>query len=213
VNIKTLAEQINGTAVAYRVGALQQIRRRRGKSPRTEKIFTKATIKDEKDKHEYAFHDGGRTELQFNVGMEPRDGARWWRHGVAFSFERSQTLPDPTKLLPSVGRFNEWVSSNADALRGFRMWDWEGDTRSEDRSPGEILSKDLDDLSKRKKFVFLGKMVPEAEVDVAQILQDFDRLLPLYEHCLEDASQPRSQTMPQSSASAGDPHGGVALGR
>jgi hypothetical protein len=197
VDINTLAEQINVAAAAHRVGALQQLRRRLGRKPRTRKIFTKSTINDEKDKHEYAFHDGGRTELQFNVGMELRGGERWWRHGVAFSFERSQTLPDPRKLLPSVGRFNIWVRSNADTLRGFRMWDWEGQIRGEDRPPGEILNKDLTDLARRKKFVFLGAMVPEAKVSANQILRDFDRLYPLYEYCLEDTSQAPGLTTPQ----------------
>jgi hypothetical protein len=208
VDVKTLAEQINQAAAAYRVGALQQLRRGLGRNPRTNKIFTKSTIMDKKDGHEYAFHWGGRTELQFNVAMELRDGKRWWRHGVAFSFEKSRTLPDPSALLPSVGRFNTWVSSNADALRGFRMWDWEGkgkgkgDTRSEDRPPGEILSKDTDDLSNRGKFVFLGKMVPEAEVDVTQILRDFDRLFPLYEHCLKGFPSSRSDCASASSAAS-----------
>jgi len=181
VNITTLVEQINEAAAAHRVGALQQLRRKLGKNPRTKKIFTKSTVKDT-----YAFNDGGRTELQFNIGLEVRDEQRFWRHGVAFSFERSQTLPDPSVLRPNVRRFNIWVESNADALRGFRMWDWEGSTRSEDRPPGEILEAALEDFISRQKFVFLGAMVPESKVDVTQILRDFDRLYALYEYCLEE---------------------------
>ena len=173
MNIKTLTEQINDSAAGHRVGALQQLRRELGKNPRTKKIFTKSTIKDS-----YAFNDGGRTGLQFNVGLdqEPRDPQRWWRHGVAFSFEKSQTLLDPRILRPKVRRFNIWVESNADALRGFRMWDWEGKTRSKDRPPGQILEEALEHFIRREAFVFLGVMVPEAKVDVTQILRDFDRL-------------------------------------
>jgi hypothetical protein len=159
VNVTTLAEQINDAAGPYRVGALQQLRSKlHGKRARTKKIFSKATI-HAKGEDDDAFHDGGRTELQFNVGLEACDQQRWWRHGVAFSFERSQSLPDAGILRDKVRRFNVWVRSNAGALRGFRMWDWEGQRRSKDRSPGEIL--DLEGFIEREAFVFLGAMVPE----------------------------------------------------
>src|SRR5438445_6824401 len=102
MNVTTLAEQINQAAVNYRVGGLQELRAKlHGKRPRTRKIFSATTIFIN-GKHEYAFHDGGRTELQFNIGVELRDQQRWWRHGVAFSFDRAQSLPDPAMLLPKV---------------------------------------------------------------------------------------------------------------
>jgi len=67
------------------------------------------------------------------------------------------------------------------------MWDWEPytQTRSEDRPPGEILS--LEDCIRGEKFVFLGAMVPEDQVDAAQILRDFDRLYALYEYSMKEA--------------------------
>src|SRR6266699_3532624 len=178
MSVETLAEQINEAAGAYRVGGLQELRGRlHGRRPRTSKIFTKATVfVDGKDK--YAFHDGGRTELQFNIGVEEREDQHWLRHGVAFSFERSRTLPDPATLLPKVRRFNEWLRRSAAKLQGFKMWHWEGPTLSPDRSPGDLPES----LVRPEVFVFLGVRVPEAEVDVRQILRDFDRLYPLYEH-------------------------------
>ena len=41
---------------------------------------------------EWAFHVGGREELQFNIGVEllPKEQLR---HGVAFSFETSRSMP------------------------------------------------------------------------------------------------------------------------
>lgn len=176
MNAKTLTEQINKTAVAYRMGGLQELRRRlHGRGPRTNKIFTATTTFDES--HIYAFHYGGRTELQFNIGMEKRNGRRWWRHGVAFSFVKSRSLPDPGMLRPKVNRFNAWVRANVSALRGFKMWHWKGQSPSGDRLPGEIP----DALVRAGAFVTLGVRLPEAEVDVNRILDDFDRLLPLYE--------------------------------
>lgn len=184
MNIATLAEQINGLARTERLGSLQGLREKvRGKNPRTHKIFSKATIKDT-----YAFHDGGRTELQFNVGLETRGGLRFLRHGVAFSFDKSHTLPDPSILRKWVRPFNVWVESNADALREFRMWhDSKGVPPSDDRPPNQILEGQLKEFVDGQKFVFLGTRVPESEVDVNQILRDLDRLFPLYEFCLEES--------------------------
>ncbi|MGD0897917.1 MAG: hypothetical protein ABR915_08770 [Thermoguttaceae bacterium] len=182
MDVTILAEQINKAAPAYRVGALQQHRagvaKLQGKpGPRTKSIFHKGTI-FLRAEGGYAFHDGGRTELQFNIGVEMRGTQRCWRHGVAFSFEKGRNLPDPNRLRPKVRRFNEWVQANAGLLRGFRMWHWNEMTRSPDRSPGEILQDSID----AEAFVFLGTMVPEAKVDVHQILRDFDRLYDLYEY-------------------------------
>jgi hypothetical protein len=178
VNVTELAEQINEAAVGYRVGALQQLRSKlHGKRARTQKIFSKATIGDD-----YAYHDGGCTELQFNLGLDQAVGEpRYWRHGVAFSFKPSQTLPDPGILRDNVRRFNIWVRSNSDLLRGFRMWNWV-DTRSIDRAPGEILEEMLEDFITRQAFVFLGARVPESRVNATEILRDFDRLFDLYEY-------------------------------
>ena len=176
MDIATLAERINEAAPEYRVSGLQQLRSKlHGKRARTQKLFTKSTIFPDKD---YAFHDGGRTELQFNIGIEQREAIRYCRHGVAFSFESSRSLPDPTVLAPKVRRFNEWVRANSETLWGFKMWDWDGPTLSADRSPGEILASSINTGA----FVFLGTRVPESSVDINCILYDFDRLYPLYVH-------------------------------
>lgn len=188
INVTSLADQINEAASQYSVGGLQQFRAAlHRKRPRTFKIFSKQTIFDH-----YAFHDGGRTELQFNVGLEESGSKRFWRHGVAFSFERSQTLPDPESLRPKVARFNSWVRTSGILLNGFKMWHWEGkgddSRRSQDRSPGEIP----DELVTAETFVFLGIRIPEAEVDVGRILQDFDALYPLYQFVESKTDLPQS---------------------
>ena len=174
LSVDILAEQINEAASAYQIGGLQKLRAKlHGKKARTKKIFHKSTVFPN-----YAFHDGGRRELQFNVGVESRDDGQWWRHGVAFSFEQGQSLPDPTALFPKVECFNKWVRINADQIREMKMWHWDGETPSEDRPPGEISGVS----AKKGVFVFLGARVAEADVDVDRILRDFDRLYPLYEY-------------------------------
>lgn len=181
LTIDFLADQINEAASRFRIGSLRDVRRKLGKNPRANKLFTKSTIKST-----YAFNDGGRQGLQFNIGFEDRERQRWWRHGVAFSFEQSRTLPNPEILRPNVHRFNQWVRQNANDLHGFTMWHEEkGGPPSKDRTPTEIDET----LIKSGVFVFLGTRVPETAVDVDHILRDFDRLLPLYEFVESHAEQ------------------------
>jgi hypothetical protein len=93
MKITTLAEQINEAAPSYRVGSLQQFRAKvHGKRQATFNIFSAQTV-FETDWGGYAFHHGGRTELQFNLGFYKDE--KKFRYGVAFSFERNLTLPDP----------------------------------------------------------------------------------------------------------------------
>jgi hypothetical protein len=161
-----------------------------GKRARTQDIFHKGTIFPKGDEG-YAFHDGGRTELQFNIGVHTPGNERCWRYGVAFEFGKNRNLPDPNLLRPKVRRFNEWVRANADLLRGFRMWDEVRSHQSPFRSPGEILP----DLIDNRAFVVLGTTVPEPQVDVHQVLRDFDRLYDLYEY-VESESKSAGKTSP-----------------
>jgi hypothetical protein len=82
-----IARSLNARAALYAIGGLQDIRRKlRGYSKRpSSDIFTSHTIHPH-----WAFHYGGRTELQFNIGLEDVSGEPELRHGVAFSFEPSQ---------------------------------------------------------------------------------------------------------------------------
>ena len=173
LTVASLAERIDEAAPGYEVDGLQEFRakvhRRRA---RTRKIYHPATIFDH-----YAFHDGGRTELQYNVGLESEDGKRWWRHGVAFSFERSQTLPDPSRLVPKVIRFNAWLRANPSVLKGFKLSSWdEANGWSGERPLAEIPDRWMEDGF----FIFIGKRWTESDLDVDKILRDFDRVYPVY---------------------------------
>jgi hypothetical protein len=187
MKIAALAEQINEAASAYQVGGLQQFRAKsHGKKPGTFKLFSAQTT-FETDWGGYAFHHGGRTELQYNIGIH--DAEKESRHGVAFSFGRTQTLPDPLRQLgPKVARFNHWVRTSGKLLKGFKMrhYDSRTDEQSENRMPEEIS----DELVNSGAFVFLGKTVPEARLDVDRILEDFDILYPLYQFVESNRGHP-----------------------
>jgi hypothetical protein len=75
------------------------------------------------------------------------------------------------------------------------MWDWTGERRSANRSPGEITAEAL----LNRQFVFLGARVLETEVSVDRILEDFDRLYPLYKHVESGAEQINSEIVARRS--------------
>jgi hypothetical protein len=76
----------------------------------------------------------GDRELQFNVGFEPPERLR---HGIAFSFQASQTLPNPEEvLIPKVARFNEFFTVNPHQFPDMLMWHWiRGERFESDHSP------------------------------------------------------------------------------
>ncbi len=173
MSLKTIVQEIERRAEAREIGHLQEIRKELKRKTRLpyHRIFHRDTIRDDEG---YAFHYGGRTELQFNVGFEP---GNMFRHGVAFSLERSQTLPDITRLLPNVKRFNEFLALYPQQFSDMSMWHWVSKERKQsDHYPAPITP----DLMKEKFFIFLGKMQPSNDIDFDLIVEDFDRLLALY---------------------------------
>src|SRR5690242_12827036 len=96
-DIAKIAKELDRRAHAYAIGTLQQVRKNLKnfeKRPGST-IFSDQTVKDH-----YAFHHGGRTELQFNIGRDGTPEEAEFRHGVAFSFELSQALPSIDVLVP-----------------------------------------------------------------------------------------------------------------
>lgn len=174
LDIPAIAEKLNELALAHQIGKLQDIRKQLKHLNRRpgDKIFSAQTTFED-----WAFHHGGRTELQFNIGREDGDNQDDLRHGVAFSFELSQTLNSIDVLVPKVKLFNDFMGLNAGEFSEMRMWYYNKD-RSVDELPGPISSA----LVREGVFVFLGNRQPAAEVDYEKILDDFDRLLPLYRY-------------------------------
>ena len=180
--IQTLAEALHSAAGNFAVGQLQELRaqlhsRSRASPPA---LFDHRTIHDD-----YAFHVGGRKELQFNIGVETRDGRRCIRHVVAFSLEPSRSLPTIEPLRPKIDRFNEYLRSHPEDFPGFWMWHWDQGERRPDHEVAPIPA----DLVRPGVFVALGRWVPQGEVDARAILMDFDRLLPLFAYVESDSAR------------------------
>ena len=172
MSVTSIVAEIEHRAVTREIGRLQEIRKELKRKSRLpwHGIFHQQTIRE---KDGYAFHYGGRTELQFNIGFEPHD---MLRHGVAFSFETSQSLPDTDVLLPSAQRFNEFVRLQPEQFANFCMWHWDHGVRSTDYPVAPIRA----DQMRRGMFVFMGRMQPLNAIDFELLVDDLDQLLPLY---------------------------------
>lgn len=173
LNIPQAADEINKRASNYAIGGLQQIRMQlKGhiRSP-TRKIFSAKTTVENR-----AFHHGGRSELQFNIGLEKLEDGEYFRHGVAFSLETSRSLISIEVLIPKIRLFNEFVEQNVEVLSGFEMWHFQHCQRSGNHPPTPITP----DLITTNVFIFLGSIQPIDHVDYNRVLADLDLLLPLY---------------------------------
>jgi hypothetical protein len=171
VSLTAIIQEIERRAQTREIGRLQEIRRTLKGHSRTHSIFSRQSVFEERG---FAFHDGGRTELQFNVGFDTEG----LRHGVAFSFEPSRALPRPEeKLIPSVRRFNEYLTLYPQQFADMSMWHWEADERGDSDHPPTPIQADL---IRRGIFMFMGRMQPIDAIDYDLMLDDLDRLLPLY---------------------------------
>ncbi len=173
INIPNIANELNKLASAHPIGKLQEIRKKlKGLKRRPgNKIFSVQTTNKA-----WAFHHGGRKELQFNIGEDGENGDVL-RHGVAFSFELSQTLTTTDVLVPKVKLFNDFIELNADNYSDMRMWHY-----NPKRSSVYPVGKIPVTLVENGVFVFLGKLHSSNIIDYKNILDDFDRLLALYQY-------------------------------
>jgi len=178
MSLRAIAMQLNGLSRLYAIGGLQSLRKRIKNLKRLAlgggAIFHDITISDDE---EWAFHYGGRTELQFNIGLQQFDGVECLRYGVAFSLEPSQTLPDVSKLYEKIRRFNEFMRLYPEAFPGFRIC--HHDKRwSPWRNEKQIHPEQM----KSGVFIFFGDYMPLDEFEPGKVLNAFDELLPLYEY-------------------------------
>jgi hypothetical protein len=172
LSIATIAQRINEESKNTPIGDLQSIRKKIKKFKRMpgENIFSPQTIHED-----WAFHHGGRRELQFNIGYEKLTGTNEFRFGVAFSLETSQTLPRVDILIPKIKLFNEYLTTYPDEYSDMRMWYWRGE-RSSDFSVAPIQ----DELVHDGVFIFMGLRQAAGRINYYEVLECLNRLLPLY---------------------------------
>jgi hypothetical protein len=173
VPLAAIVAEIERRSKGRAIGNLQELRKDLkglARLPATSIFAPKTTFGEE-----YAYHYGGRTELQFNVGT---DKPGMFRHGVAFSFEPSQSLPNPEEvLLTSVRRFNEFINLQSAEFSDMSMWEWD---RKERQHSDRAVAPIRPDLVRRGMFLFMGKMQPIDSIDYELVVDDLDRLLAIY---------------------------------
>lgn len=181
MTIKEIAAKINSYVEegAHLFSNLQSIRRKYGQNPTSLKPFQGQGIKKD-----YAFHSGGRKELQFNFGNEFIRDRKVFRYGVAFSLEINITVPDPKTVFQSkIEAFNLFLSRNPKFFDGFKMWYFNNRNFEQIFNEVQLIN---DEMFKPKNFIFIGKYFNKSldnitEYDLKKILQTFDYLIPLYE--------------------------------
>ncbi len=167
--IREVAEQLNILSTGFQIGKLQFIRKEikgLSKNPGS-KIFRNNTISDDG----WAFHYGGRKELQFNIGIE-EEGLRY---GIAFSLEPSQTLPDVSILYPKILKLNCLIEEKPEFFKKYKMWFWK-------QNRGEIsrVTNISPELISPPIFIFIGKIGNREQINYDEILRTFDDLLEIY---------------------------------
>ena len=166
INIPAVADKLNELAKPHAIGKLQAFRKALKKlktQPGTKIFNTQSTFKD------YAFHYGGRTELQFNIGHAD-DGYDNLRHGVAFSFELSQGMPSINGLIPRVKFFNDFIQLNGESSATCAC----GTTTRSIAAAWTGPRSHSTGTRYRRHFRFFGNRQPKQLIDYERILNDFD---------------------------------------
>ena len=169
-SILEVTDAMERIAADFEFGRLQDIRQRlKGRQRRSKTIFKPATIHDN-----YAFHYGGRTELQFNIGFESEENdVRALRHGVAISLKRGLSINAiDESILNRVDRLNEYLELHSDRFPDFRMYN--SRYNRNDRSDFHALRPILPEVVDLDALIFIGKRQSADRVNVESILRDFE---------------------------------------
>ncbi|NMH28601.1 hypothetical protein [Flavobacterium silvaticum] len=169
MTIQSIAQELNKRSIDYNIGELQTLRKTikgLAKKP-TSDIFNHQTINEN-----WAFHVGGRSELQFNIGFE-NEGLRF---GFAFSLEPSQSLPNLDILFPKILKLNSAITDNPKRFKKYKMWNWSFEGRSSILDVKPIPQ----DIVKTGNFIFIGKILSTQQINYDDILKTFDDLLEIY---------------------------------
>ncbi len=162
IYIPTIARDIDEQARAQQrpIAQLQQLRAmHRQRRSVGGGIFRKNTTSEKS-----AYHFGGRSELQFNIG---RDKHGNFRYGVGLSTQPSRDFQDVTIIYPLMDRLKRALEEAAATATEFDdTYELHGDLS--DKTPG--------------KFVFFGNIIRDGTPpNITDILDTFDALIPLYE--------------------------------
>jgi len=175
-SISEIARSLNLNCASYEVGRLQELRSRFTGKRQMRSVIFDVPSKGVNEEGGWAYHYGGRSEMQFNIGFE-RELERF-RFGLAFSLEPSQFVSDVvSQLVPKIERFNELVRSEPELFDEYRIWVWCG---NQIVKPETAVRSITSDEIRPRFFIFVGRHVPANLIDISDVLQTFDELMPIY---------------------------------
>ncbi|PTX14869.1 hypothetical protein SAMN04488598_13810 [Halanaerobium congolense] len=179
MNILKISKNLNEKSKDYQIGQLQNYRVEINNltRPGTYDIFSKRSIKF---KNNYAYHSGGRKEMQVNIGFEP--DREEFRAGFVFSIEPSRSLTEPVEIFePKIKRFNEFLEKNYDKYSDLIMYYHDAVPKRSDNYPIEQIG---DNLIERGMFIFFGKFYDKKAGDNLTD-KEYDHVLELLSQMLE----------------------------
>jgi hypothetical protein len=192
MNIKEIAFRLNELSSGYIIGSLQRIRKTiKGlKSiPGTEIfVYKTQTNKSIFIEDRYAFHYGGRSEFQFNIGFESHRNL--FRYGLAFSLEKGKSMKDASIFFDRIDKFNSYIKLYPKMFSEMSYWYYK------DGKHSNILKIQTipDSLKEEGVFIFIGKYLNKSEneieeADLHNILSTFDELLEPYLYVENDTQK------------------------
>ena len=179
MTIKNIAEDLNQALSESLLRDFQVNRAARlgNSKPGSRYLFSKRTIHER-----YAYHDGGRSELQFNIAFED---AKFFRYGIALSLQQGRSLLDPISSMEGrVRKLNELIRNNPALFRGLKMWRSQAGARGKIRSVEQIpatwvIKESFIFIGKRKKVS--GRRYRPTSAAIRKIVELFERLNTVYE--------------------------------
>ena len=137
----------------------------------------------------YTFHNGGKKEIQFNLGLE----SNYLRYGLAISLAPGQDIPDPIKTLkPFIDAFNNASKQecqgfklfrnleevNGIEIREYELYDFWFFGKYINWNNGNLDDSDYEDIitTFRNLFPFYKKIMMEVKL-MKKIQEDFEPLL------------------------------------
>lgn len=184
MTIREIAEIINERTKNnnYLFGSLQYLRKAKYGRVGSFLPFPKRNIKD-KGRGNYAFHSGGISELQFNIGKLASNGGDYFRYGLAFNLRRGKSLHYPMQHFESrVKRFDDFFSTHKNYFKNLEMWYVDNNNKYEYCENVRRISPKYFSYG---NFIFIGKSfkkpIPKVNSrDISIVINEFDRLMKLY---------------------------------
>ena len=185
-HISEVAVDIDRESYSYAIGNLQGIRKRlKGSGCQAgSHIFQFHRQSQSIQEGNYAYHWGGRRELQFNVRIHHKADGNYIEYGLAFSLVNVRGQSIVEELRPRIQRFNDFIRICNGDFSGYYVSVYKPNKSCEIRPPRDLyIPEEWIEQDNFIKFFKMLKVTADLE-GVHVILSDFDNLLPLYEYTM-----------------------------